>query len=65
MATHPEVLRLPDLIWDLGAPGDFAGRDRIERAVAVLARSGLLYEAGGDAVLPTRAALRAFEAFGS
>ncbi|HKO38740.1 MAG TPA: hypothetical protein VJU14_10270 [Solirubrobacterales bacterium] len=65
MATHPDTLRLPDLIRDLGDPDDFAHRDRIERAVTVLVRDGLLYEAEGDAVLPTRAAVHAFEAFGS
>jgi hypothetical protein len=65
LATHPETLRLPDLIRDLGDPDDFAHRDRIQRAIAVLVKSGLLYEAEGDAVLPTRAAVHAFEVFGS
>ena len=64
MATHPDTLRLPDLIRDLGDPNEFAHRDRIERAIAALVKAGLLYEAGGE-VLPTRAAIRAFEVFGS
>lgn len=65
VATYPETLRLSDLIWELGDPEDFAHCDGVIRAVAALVKSGLLYEAEGDAVLPTRAAIRAFEVFGS
>lgn len=65
MATHPDTLRLADLIRDLGDPNEFAHRDRIERAIAVLVKAGLLYEAEADAVLPTRAAVHAFEVFSS
>jgi hypothetical protein len=65
VACYPETLRLSDLIGDLGDPEDFAHRDRTERAVATLVKVGLLFEAEGDAVLPTRAAIRAFEVFGS
>jgi hypothetical protein len=65
VATHPDTLRLSDLIRDLGDPNDFAHRDRIERAIASLVKAGLLYEAEGDAVLPTRAAVHAFEVFSS
>lgn len=63
VATHPDTLRLSDLIRDLGDPSEFAHRDRIERAVAALVRAGLLCEAEGEAVLPTRAAVHAFEMF--
>jgi hypothetical protein len=65
MATHPDTLRLSDLIRDLGDPDEFAHRDQIERAVAALVKAGLLYEVEGDAVLPTRAAVHAFEVFSS
>jgi len=65
LATHPDTLRRSDLIRDLGDPDEFAHRDRIERAIAVLVRDGLLYEAEGDRVLPTRAAVHAFEVFSS
>lgn len=58
--NHPTTLRLSDLIRELGDPEDFAKRDRIERAVRELVRTGLLFKCEG-AVLPTRPALRAYE----
>ena len=58
--THPTTLKLSDLTRELGDPGAFSERDRIERAVRELVKGGLLFrcECG---VLPTRAALRAYE----
>jgi hypothetical protein len=53
--------RLSDLIRELTEDsGDFAERDRIERAVSELQRVGLLFRSD-RAVLPTRAAIRAYE----
>jgi hypothetical protein len=60
--AHPTTLRLSDLIRELGDPEDFAKRDRVERAVRELVRTGLLFKCEG-AVLPTRPALRAYEVF--
>lgn len=62
--THPSTLRLSDLIRELGDPEDFSERDRTERAVRDLVKAGLLFRCEG-AVLPTRAALRAYEVFGA
>ncbi|HEX6602772.1 MAG TPA: hypothetical protein VF030_09035 [Solirubrobacterales bacterium] len=64
LVTHPGVLRLPDLLRELGHPEDFGERDRTERAVASLIRTGLLFRCQ-DAVLPTRSALRAYEVLSS
>lgn len=63
VATHPTTLKLSDLIRELGDPEEFNERDRIERAVRELVKGGLLFrcECG---VLPTRAALRAYELIG-
>ena len=60
--VHPATLTLSDLIRELSDPEEFSERDRIERAVRELVKSGLVFrcEAG---VLPTRAALRAYELF--
>ncbi|HST69361.1 MAG TPA: hypothetical protein VLI94_06860 [Solirubrobacterales bacterium] len=58
--AQPTTLRLSDLLRELGDPEDFAKRDRIERAVRELVRTGLLFKCEG-AVLPTRPALRAYE----
>lgn len=58
--AQPTTLRLSDLIRELGDPEDFAKRDRIERAVRELVRTGLLFRCEG-AVLPTRPAIRAYE----
>ena len=58
--THPTTLRLSDLIRELGGTEDFAKRDGIERAVRELVKGGLLFRCEG-AVLPTRAALYAYE----
>ena len=58
--THPASLRLSDLIRELGDPDEFEQRDVIERAVRELVKGGLLFKSDG-AVLPTRAALRAYK----
>jgi hypothetical protein len=58
--TFPQTLRLSDLIREVGGSEDFTNRDPIERAVRELMRGGLLFRCSG-AVLPTRAALRAYE----
>jgi hypothetical protein len=60
--AQPTTLRLSDLLRELGDLEDFAKRDRIERAVRELVRTGLLFRCEG-AVLPTRPALRAYEVF--
>lgn len=62
--THPSALRVSDLTRELGDPEDFKERDRIERAVRELVKAGLLFRCEG-AVLPTRAALRAYEVLDS
>ncbi|HYH54622.1 MAG TPA: hypothetical protein VD761_10880 [Solirubrobacterales bacterium] len=54
--THPNTLRLSDLIRELGDVDDFAKRDAVERAVRELVKGGLLFKCEGT-VLPTRAAL--------
>ena len=58
--VHPATLKLSDLTRELGDPEDFTERDRIERAVRELTKGGLLFRAECG-VLPTRAALRAYE----
>lgn len=58
--VYPATLRLSDLIRELGEPDDFVKRDGVERAVRELVKSGLLFRAECG-VLPTRAALRAYE----
>lgn len=59
--AHPTSLRLSDLILELADdPAEFADRDRIERATQDLVRVGLLFRCEG-VVLPTRAALHAYE----
>ena len=58
--SHPTTLRLSDLIRDLSDREDFAERDRVEWAVRELVKGGLLFRCEG-AVLPTRAALYAFD----
>jgi len=58
--TFPQTLRLSDLIREMGGTGNFGKRDAVERAVRELLRGGLLFRCSG-AVLPTRAALRAYE----
>ena len=60
VAAQPTTLRLSDLLRELGDTEDFAKRDRVERAVRELIRTGLLFKCEG-AVLPTRPALRAYE----
>jgi hypothetical protein len=58
--AHPSTLLLSDLIRELADPGDFSERDGIERAVRDLVKGGLLFRCEGT-VLPTRAALRAYD----
>lgn len=58
--AYPATLRLSDLIRELGDPDAFSERDGIERAVRELVKGGLLFRCEG-VVLPTRAALRAYE----
>jgi hypothetical protein len=58
--VYPATLRLSDVIRELGDPDDFSTRDGIERAVRELVKGGLLFRAECG-VLPTRAALRAYE----
>jgi hypothetical protein len=58
--TYPATLTLPDLLRELGGPEDFSDCDGIERAVRDLVKAGLLFRAECG-VLPTRAALRAYE----
>jgi hypothetical protein len=48
------------VIREMGGSEDFSKRDPIERAVRELMRGGLVFRCSG-AVLPTRAALRAYE----
>jgi hypothetical protein len=60
--VYPATLRLSDVIRELGDPDDFSTRDGIERAVRELVKAGLLFRAECG-VLPTRAALRAYELF--
>jgi hypothetical protein len=58
---YPTNFRLSDLVRELIAEsGDFGERDRIERAMRDLVAVGLLFRCNG-LVLPTRAALRAYE----
>ncbi|HEU4599245.1 MAG TPA: hypothetical protein VFS26_05825 [Solirubrobacterales bacterium] len=58
--VHPATLKLSDLTRELSDPEDFTERDRIERAVRELVKGSLLFRAECG-VLPTRAALRAYE----
>lgn len=58
--TYPETLLLSDVIRELGDADDFPQRDGIERAVRDLVKGGLLFRAECG-VLPTRAALKAYE----
>lgn len=60
MECQPATLRVSDLIRELAGGDDFAHRDRVERAIHELTNVGLLFRHGG-AVLPTRAASRAYE----
>jgi hypothetical protein len=61
--THPATLTQSDLIRELSDPEDFSDRDRIERAVRELVKGGLMFRSECG-VLPTRAALRAYELLG-
>jgi hypothetical protein len=61
--TYPATLRLSDLIRELGDPDDFTERDRTERAIRELVKTGLLFRCEG-AVLPTRTALHAYRLLG-
>lgn len=58
LALHPAQVTVAELAREVGgAPGEFAGRDAIERAVRDLSGAGLLHR-HDCFVLPTRAALR-------
>lgn len=58
--TFPGTMRLSELIREMDGAEDFAKRDGVERAVRELVRGGLLFRCEG-VVLPSRAALRAYE----
>lgn len=58
--TYPATLTLADLLRELSGPEDTSDRDGIERAVRDLVKAGLLFRAECG-VLPTRAALRAYD----
>lgn len=60
MEAQPATLRVSDLIRELAEGEEFTFRDRVERAIHELTNAGLLFRHGG-AVLPTRAATRAYE----
>jgi hypothetical protein len=60
VTQYPTHFRLSDLVRELTAGSDFGEQDGIERAVSDLVRVGLLFRCEG-LVLPTRAALRAYE----
>jgi hypothetical protein len=60
VTQYPIHFRLSDLVRELTDGSDFGERDGIERAVGDLIRVGLLFRCDG-LVLPTRAALRAYE----
>lgn len=60
VTQYPTHFRLSDLVRELTDGSDFGEQDGIERAVGDLARVGLLFRCDG-LVLPTRAALRAYE----
>jgi hypothetical protein len=64
VVTHPDPLRIADLIRELGDGENFICRDRIERAIRALVKVGLL-SLRGSMVLPTRGALRAYELLSS
>lgn len=65
LLLHPVQLTLEELAREvLEDPDDFDQRDAIERAVRDLSRAGLLH-AGGEFVVPSRAALRFAELLGS
>jgi hypothetical protein len=61
VTEYPSHFRRSDLVQELTDGTDFAEQDRIESAVGELVRVGLLFRCDG-LVLPTRAALRAYEA---
>jgi len=58
--AQPTALRESDLILELAESEEFGERDRIERAVRELVKAGLAFRCAG-VVLPTRAALRAYD----
>lgn len=64
LALHPAQISFDDLRREFeSAPGDFARRDALERALRELSAAGLLRRSG-SLVLPTRAALRFDELLG-
>jgi hypothetical protein len=63
LALHPIQLTLPELVREITADaGEFAQRDAVERAARELAAAGLVHRSG-EAVRPSRAALRFDELF--
>lgn len=61
VAIHPHQIRLSELVRELsGDSGDGVQRVQIEDAVRGLCGAGLLYRCDAM-VLPTRAAVRAYE----
>ena len=65
LLLHPVQVTLVELVREVAAdPEDFGQRDAVERAVRDLARAGLLH-AGGEFVVPSRAALRFAELLGA
>jgi hypothetical protein len=62
---HPTRVTVEELVRDLtGTDDDFSARDSIERAIAELARAGLLHPVADGFVTPTRAAVRLGELLG-
>ena len=58
LTSWPTHLRVTDLLREIvNDPGDFAQRDKVERAVRDLASAGLVFRCE-SVVLSTRAALR-------
>jgi Fe2+ or Zn2+ uptake regulation protein len=63
VALHPTQLTFDELVREMtGESTDFAETDAVQRAVRQLAAAGLAHR-HGDAVLPSRAALRFAELF--
>jgi hypothetical protein len=63
LETWPTALRTSDLIRELADSGEFADRDRIDRALKSLLRTGLLIRCDDDVVMPTRQTAIAYELF--
>jgi predicted transcriptional regulator len=64
LALHPTLVTVEELMREIAPePGDFSGRDAVERALRDLAAAGLVHR-NDDFVLPSRAALRFDELLG-